>query len=367
MSRKKSNSNKKIFMLLLIGIFVLSGCGQRDNSSMGAADNHDGGEIGAHIEQPEDRAEDSESNEASEEPPKPSEVPVNVNAEDISYHSEDDINILYAVHRCKSDGENIYLAYGRPDLYVMPVGADQHTPANIDNPEGLNVCNIAIDRDGRIHLLMVGQNNEEWYIWRLDRDYQVDKKMDVTPYFKPKQVPIWFLIDKDGTYYFQWPIDRNGVIIDSEGALKHELTPESLGIRWIYEAAVGKDGRIYLVYGNVDDEKLEIGELDAESCSVKKGNPELYFPAREPFSLMAGGTDTNLLLFCPFSGVWAYDDEKGILENRVPPSELGSGIDGEFQPLAFLPDGRLLLPEKNGNDNNPDDARMILKYIPVGK
>lgn len=369
MCRKKFIIIRKAFISLLIGIFLLSGCGKSGNSSTQTTDNYVNKEVDTGITEKEDNAETDDNDESSGGLPKPSAVPVNILEEDIHYHIEDGIDLLRSVHRCVSDEENIYLAYNEPDLYVMPVGADKHSPANIDNPEGMNVCNVAIDTYGRIHLLMTGQNYDDWHIWRLDENYQVDEIIDISAYCETKQIPIWFLIDKDGTYYLQWPMNRNAIIIDSEGILKHKLTPKSLEVEWIYEAAVGKDGQIYLVYDN-KDKKLEIGELDVENCSIKNEALPLCFPDSELFSAMSGGTDTNLLLFSPYSGVWACDIENGVLENRVPLSDIDFGTNTEFWPLTFLPDGRLLLAGIDINDvqTKDDDLKDLhLKYISVGK
>lgn len=368
MCRQRFVLKRKALITLLMGIFILSGCGQSDNIKIDS----DNLLTDTKFRKTEDKGKDGENNEPSEDLSKPLEVPINTKAEDIHYYSEDDLDLLRAVHRCESDGKNIYLVHGEPDLYVMPIGTDEHSSVNIDNPEGMDVCNIALDTYGRIHLLLAGRDNEEWFIWRLDESYQVDKRIDISAYFETKHMPLWFLIDNDGTYYFQWVIDRNGIIVDSEGVLKHKFTPESLGTRWIYEAAVGKDGQIYLVHGN-PDEKLEIGKFDVKNCLIENKNPGLYFPGGETFSAMSGGTDTNLLLLSPYSGAWACDTENGIIENRVPLSDIGFGFDTEFWPLTFLPDGRLILLGQAVNENNADDVdgesskHLLLKYIPMGK
>lgn len=242
----------------------------------------------------------------------------------------------------------------------MPVGADEHTRANIDNPDGMVICHIAIDIYGKIHLIVAGNNFDEWYIWRLNESNQVEEVIDISDYFEIKQVPHWFLVDKDGNYYLQWVLSRDGVIVDSEGALKHRFTMESLDTRWTYEAAVGKDGLIYVVY-NDGDEKVRIGEFDVESCSIIKEDSPLYFSRDEIFNEMSRGTDTNLLLFSRESGIWAYDHEKGVLENRVSLSDMGVAHgDSDSYPFTFLPDGRLLMLERC--ENGPH-----IKYFPAGK
>lgn len=361
MCRKSFVFKRKALILLLIGTFVLSGCAQSDDLLTETVDNYIDEKINTSFMETEGTAEteDDETIELSEGLPKPSEFPISTKVEDILYHSTDGIDLSLSVHRCKSDGENIYLVYGESDLYVMSIGANEHIQVNIDNPEEMVICHIAIDTYGRIHLLVAGSNYDEWFIWRLNESYQIDEVIDISAYFEIKQMPHWFLVDKDGTYYLQWVLSRDGIIIDSERVLKHKFTLKSLETRWTYEAAVGKDGRIYLVYGD-RDEKLRIGEFDVENGSIKREDSSLCFSRDEVFSEMSSGTDTNLLLFSPYSGVWAYDHEKDILENRVPLSDIDFACDTGFYPLSLLPDGRLLLLGKMGNDTH-------LKYIPAGK
>jgi len=360
MSSQRFVLKRKAFIILLIVIFNLSGCGQSENNNIDS-DNL-----------LSDKKLTETENKETDALPKPLEVSINTNAKDIYYNSEDDINLFRSLHRCESDGKNIYLVHGEPDLYIMPIGTDEHNPANIDNPAGMNVCQITVDIYGRIHLLIVSQDNKEWFIYQLDESYQVDRVIDISAYIEQKRVPPWFLIDKDGTYYLQWLYERNGIIVDSEGVLKHRTTPESLGTVWIYEAAVGKDGEIYLVHG-VSEEKEEIAKLDVKNGLIENVNPAIYFPGGEIFSLMSSGTDTNLLLFSPLSGVWACDTENGTLENRVPISGIGFSSDMEFWPFTFLPDGRLFLggstiSKDNADDGGDEDFKLpLLKYIPVGK
>lgn len=351
-------SKRAAIILLCIGIFTLSGCNRNNDFFIETEHNDVSEESHTSIT----NAEDNETLKPSESLPKPSEVPVSTRMEDILYHSVDDIDISLSIHRCKSDGKNIYLVYGtagEADLYAMPVGTNEHSQMNIDNPEEMVICHIAIDTYERIHLLVAGSNYDKWFIWRLNENYQIDRIIDISSYFEIKQMPHWFLVDKEGMYYLQWVLSRDGIIIDSDGELQHKFTLKSLETRWTYEAAVGKDGRIYLVYGDGDG-KLRVGELDIEDCTIKREDSSLCFTDDEVFSEMSRGTDTNLLLFSPFSGVWAYDQEKNILENRVPLSDIDYPPGTNFYPLTFLPDGRLLLLGNIGSD-------IHLTYIPAGK
>ena len=190
--------------------------------------------------------------------------------------------------------------------------------------------------------------------------------IDISEYFDTKQIPIWFLIDKEGYYYFQWPYDRSGIVVDGEGVMVHKLTTQELEVDWIYEAAVGKDGEIYLAF-SMEEEQIKIGRLDVENGSLDKENVSEAFPGKETFSLMAAGTDTNLLLYSPYSGIWACDTEKGIFENRVKMSDMDMGKDMEYWPLTFLPDGRMLALGKSVGSDSFEAADFVMKYIPAGR
>lgn len=354
-----------VFGVLIVSMLLLSGCGQSNNLSnipsisyVEEENKAESGEIG--------EVQSEEINKVLEEGLEPIEIPVNYHAQEVNYISEDGIDPLRAIHRCVSGGENVFLAYNETDIYVMALGAGKHSPAEVQNPDAMNVCNVTVDTYGRAHLLMAGNNYEKWYIWQLDEEYQVDKVIDISEYFETKQIPIWFLIDKDGYYYFQWPYDRSGIIVDSEGVMKHKLTTQSLEVGWIYEAAVGKDGKIYVAFC-MEDDKIRIGRLDVENGSIDKENVSDPFPERETFSLMAAGTDTNLLLFSPNSGIWACDIEKGIFENRVEISDMDFGKDMEYWPLTFLVDGRMLALGRTVSSDSAEVKDFIMKYIPAGR
>jgi hypothetical protein len=349
------------FMLIL----SLSGCGGNNNLISKDADNLFSEDSKTDVVKT-DTAVDTNDAKNNELHPALPEVPVSTQAEDIHYYIEDDIAPARAIHRCRSDGENIYLAYGEPDLYVMSIDSDTHRAVNIDNPDKLDVCNIAMDTTGRIHLLMGSIDDKEWFIWQLDENYKVTKVLDISAYFESKQMPSWFIIDKAGNYYLQWLFDRNGILVDSEGTLKNRFTLNSLDILWSYEASVGKDGLIYIVY-TTEEQKFKIGQFDVESCSIKN---EVFVPELSDsvtFSEMSAGTDTNLLLFSPVSGVWAYDNESGVIENRVLISDIDFGENTDFWPLTYLADGRLLLVGSTIISSESKSKECVLKYVPVGR
>lgn len=372
---------RKAFLTLFVGILLVCGCGQNESSKIDQDPflTETGippvkrEETDTTFTETKGTGQDEEPNEPSEDSPKPFEIPLNTKAEDILYDSEDYVDFWASISTGISDGKNIYLADAQ-EFYVMAIGTDKLTQVNIDIPEGMIIYHLALDSSGRIHLLLGNYDKEEYFILRLDESYQIDKTIDISTCVEEKQMPNWFLIHKDGIYFIQWGFERNGILVDSEGVLKHTFTRESLGIHWTRQAAVGKDGEIYLVYGD-PDEKWQIGKLDMKTCLLENENPALSFPGNEIFIAIGSGTDTNLLLLSLYSGVWACDTKSGVKENRTLLSDICSGFDREAElgPRIFLPDGRLFLIGRATKDTATDDLddqrsqHEIFRYIPVGK
>ena len=319
--------------------------------------------------------DDFENEELPEVLRKPLTVPLNINAEEIYYYGEANI-----VSGGVSDGENIYILgdqnlrttpYEERDefesrLFIMPVGSDEVSVADIDVPKGIYINNIAIDLYGGVHLFIADWDNEEYFIWQLDDNYQVGKIIEISANIIEKWPPLWFLVDHDGNYYIQCYRMCYGVLVSSEGELINKFTYESLGIKWAPDIGLGKDGQIYIIHGN--DDKTVISTLDTENGLLIE-DPDFYFPGYEIISAISGGTDTNLLIYSRYSGVWAYDAENRIFENRVPMSESSFGYASEFGNRIFLPDGRLFLGVSiwKDYDQGEDADCMLFRYIPVEK
>lgn len=316
------------------------------------------------------------NNESNADLPKLTKIPVNTKSEDIHIYEKDLVELLSSGVRLRTDGKNLFLLNIIPspirnDFYIMPIGTDELYPVDIETPEEMVVAEFAFDVHGRMHLFVgkydYANEDFEYYIRQLDENYQLNKVIDLSPYVEDNRMPRWFLILEDGTYYIQWAREQGGIIVSSEGALKHKFTRESLGIGQTRQAAIGKNGYIYIVH-SYSDEKQEIARLNVDNCIVENVNPALYFPANEIFTAMSGGTDTNLLISSIYSGVWAFDTESGIMENRLSLTDISSGIHSEtdFWNKLFLPDGRLLLIGQSEN-NTDTQKHYVFKYISAGK
>lgn len=359
-------------VITLISIFLLSGCGQDVNSTNSEANSPVESVVEHIVEEavfspPSDKTENPESVEVV---PAPLVIPVNRNAEDI-YLSDH----IYFVPPCVSDGENLYfrkdalLGDEKPGLYVMPVGGDEIRLADIDIPVGMDIAELAIDAYGNLHLLIQNRSDEILFIRQYNADLQVEKEIDIAEYTDEFRKPNHFLVNRDGTYYIHWKYQNTGLIVDNVGKLLHKFSAESLGLGWVTAAGVGSDDEFYLVH-DTDDMKPKIARFDIDSLTVEIDKLSLELPEEELFTLISVGIDTELLLYSETSGVWVYDIDTGILENRIPLSVNSWGYYSQFYNLAFLPDGRLLLATTVLKNNEPGDENFeswLFKYIPTDK
>ncbi|MCL2051814.1 MAG: hypothetical protein FWG91_08820 [Lachnospiraceae bacterium] len=348
---------------LLIALFIFHGCGQNESNETSDEfapdifENNIAEKNEMNYPEIEDQVKDN-----YEDSLKRLSIPLNTNAEEFHLNKEDYLPL--STSYCKTDGKKIYLetALG---FYVMPIGTDELNPINIEIPEGMVVCNYTFDVYGRMHLIVAERSKEDYFIWRLDENYQIEKTIEISEYYTDSAYysPYWFLILDDGTYYIQWPLEQDGIIVSSDGMLLHEFTLESLGIGGVRAVAVGKDGHIYIMHSR-RDENLEIVKLDLTNYLIEDANPALFLPYGEVLYTMSSGTDTDLLLASPYSGVWAIDIEKGIMENRVPLADLRLGMDknSELAIRLFLPDGRFFLMA-----DSTVEGHLLIKYVPVGK
>ena len=377
--------NKFLFKvkLITIGLFCVSifcSCGKSENSKVDSNDFKIDA-VENHVEKENDKKyteheskenNENETNESKAGLPKPLKIPLNTESEDIHVYEKDLVELLSNWVLCRTDGQNLFLLTTL-GFYMMPVGMDELYPVDVETPEDMNVVEFAFDVYGRMHLFIAkydyANEDYEYFIWQLDENYRLNKVIELSSYVESNRMPSWFLILEDGTYYIQWAREQGGIIVSSEGIFKHKFTRESLGIGQTRQAAIGKNGYIYIVHGN-GDEKREIARLDVDNCTIENENPVLYFPGEQIFYSMSGGTDTNLLLFSPYDGIWACDPENGILENRVSLTDINLGLDKEVDLWGikiFLPDGRLLLMGKSAKNDMDTSKGYCFRYIPAGK
>lgn len=358
-------------LLFALTIFTTLGCGSA-NPQEGKQADIESTRIGQREESSKENGQIEKSSEEITEK-KLIEIQVNREEKEINYVcNEQEVSL----RKCVTNGENIYLLQAadyteKPSLYEMKIGEEKTKKLDIQMPENLEICNLTVDIDGNLHLLLntyedKTKEQSDWQIWVLDNEYNVVKQLDVSAAFEGKTYqPNGFYIDKLDCYYIQGRWDMvPSMVLDSQGVLCNILDSEALGIESVQSVGRGKDGKIYLVYGG--DRAGTIGVLDGTAGSMEK-EYEQILPENDTYFLeIEAGTDTDLLLFSATSGLWAYNMQDNNLSHRVEMEEKVVPINTVILYRRILQDGRLLIIE-NILEDNGDLKYRNFKYIAGGE
>lgn len=234
----------------------------------------------------------------------------------------------------------------------------------IEPPDDMAIREITTDSQDNWHILLMELGKvmiegrefdvptyEVSYIWTINREGEVEKKLDVSPLFTREQrSPINFMIDVEGNYYF----DNENEII--------RLNPDgNITMRWslkgyeIEALACGKSGKVYCIYEDYQGaDILELLEEDgiADLC--------ISLPEYDcKYGFMAAGVDAELLIFNLEGGVYAYADGDAAVKQRIWKKDMPvSGQDIFWAKI--LKDGRLVLMTKDG-----ETEECLHYYIPT--
>lgn len=215
----------------------------------------------------------------------------------------------------------------------------------IELPDHMAIRQLTIDYQGKFHILLMEMGKvmtdgmefnvptyEVSYIWTINREGEVERKLDVSDLFAREQrSPTCFVTDLDGNFYF----DEEGDIL--------RLEPNSgVTMRWscnsdrIEAIGRGKSGKMYCIYEDYQGaDILELLEEDgiAGMCILLPNYDCKY-------SSMSAGSDAELLIVNIEGGVSAYADGAHTVEQRISKEDMpASGEEAHIHEI--LSDGRL--------------------------
>lgn len=227
----------------------------------------------------------------------------------------------------------------------MPEEGQQLSWNYIELPDHMEIRQLTTDYQGKFHILLMEvekiiMNGEEFnvptyevsYIWTVNREGEVERKLDVSDIFaRIQRTPTNLMIDVEGNYYFD---NENEVI---------RLNPDGdITMRWSLEGyeiealACGKSGKIYCIYEDYQGRDiLELLEEDRIACLC------ISLPEYDcKYCCMAAGVDAELLIFNLQGGVSAYADGAHTVEQRIVEEDMP--VSGEEAHVhRILSDGRL--------------------------
>ena len=262
-------------------------------------------------------------------------------------------------------GAMLYLYGIGPDgeyfLGGMQQEEDVFLAYDVDMGEGMRAFNMAVDGQGRCHILWMSVEAgelegrhfdqityEKSCITVIDSQGSLEKELDVTGIFSQKQGrPHCFAVDGEGRYYFE--NGRKVIQILSDGA-QGQVREADGGIEAI---GTGRSGEVFLILETQDgaEQLAKLEESGIVPCSAKLQEADVIY------SGIYAGTDSELLLFNRTNGIWAWDGQE--VQLRVPGSSLpvsGEKING----YGMLSDGRACILSQ-------EDGETVFYYIPSGR
>lgn len=234
----------------------------------------------------------------------------------------------------------------------------------IELPDYMALRETTTDNHGKCHILLIkrgqdmiegrlidGWTHEVGYIWTINRERKVEKKLDVSEIIaKEQSLPTCFVTDLDGNYYF----DNENEII--------RLNPDGdVTMRWSFDGyeiealACGKSGKVYCIYE--DHQGADILEL-----LEKDGIADICLPLPKydcKYCCMAAGIDAELLILNRIGGVFAYTAGDNVVKQRIWEKDMPVSGEDIFVDV-ILEDGRLCLTTKDR-----ETEEMLYYYMPT--
>lgn len=340
---------------MLLCCFYISGCGHLENAPINST-----GEV---IQETEDALV---------------ELPVmEVSRNEVEIGYEGGLIIKYIT----AYGNTIYLGgkdgEGKYDIHKMDYEAFTSESLEIELLVDMVILDIETDTQGNLHMFWSNAfiRGTQWGIWVIDQEGNICKKMDVTEVLGEERTYLFATaIDAAGRYYLRSnKADEAVLVLNGEG---EEITsiPLENGMGLREAIGRGKDGQVYAGVTEASDDSY-VALLDVQEGKIKILSDNPLPNVGSLFSALGAGTDTDLLLYGPGTGIIAYDVENHTASNRLWISDFPANTEGN-NCVCFLPDGRMLFLEKAFVPYSEETSGIVdrqiaegskLHYIPVGK
>ncbi|MCM1125795.1 MAG: hypothetical protein NC429_04930 [Lachnospiraceae bacterium] len=335
------NKSAAILFMLTAALILTSSCGYKE--AEGVVENHK--QAGT-----ENASEPEKSKEEAVQEKTPEEI--------LETAPEAGLNQTVAVHYGEAfsdcglsvSGDMLYMDRSAPDensFYIaeIPEAGQQIPWISIGLPDHMAVRMLTTDYQDKYHVLLMKMGMtviedrefyvptyEVSYIWTINREGEVERKLDISDLFAEEQrTPTCFITDLEGNYYF-----------DIENKI-YRFNPDSgITMKWSCEGyeiealACGKSGKIYCIYEDYQGvdvfERLEEDGIKDICISLPNYGCK--------YDCMAAGLDTELLIFNMEGGMYAYADGADTVKQRISKKDMP--VSGENAAIhEILCDGRL--------------------------
>lgn len=267
-----------------------------------------------------------------------------------------------------ADGEFLYLTDSdRKEVLAMKLGKAEYSVVPVAIPEDMQITGITTDVAGTLILLLMpekGSERKEWFIWKLDENYAVERSISITDYVKENNYMAYdFLVDIDGYFYIRWGWGNGKILIlDKEGVMVGIYKNEDLNVEEIQALGRGRDGKIYGVFRK--NELYSLGRFEGAEGTLQSVCDNL-FSEEEMIYTIGAGTDTDLLIYSGQEGLYACNLDTTVLVNRAVVSESQVPYQVYRSIRMILPDGRLLFVENVSEGDKLVEIRFV--YLAGGE
>lgn len=348
-----------ILIILTVMLVFASSCGNKATKSLSDDKTEARAENAPALEKSEDgtiTTNDAEMPETAFEVSSNETVIIRHGIEFLDYGLSAGGGILYT-YKYIFEEKGFYIA-------EMPEEGQPLSWSYIELPDYMAIKEITTDYHGKCHILLIkreqdmidgremyGWTHEVGYIWTINREKKVEKKLDISEIIvKEQRLPTCFVTDLDGNYYFD---NKNEIIkINPDGDV---MMRWSLDAYEIEALACGKSGKVYCIYEN--HQGADILEQLKED-----GIADICLPLPKygcKYCCMAAGIDAELLIFNRIGGVFAYIAGDTSLKQRIREKDMP--VSGEDILVdVILEDGRLVLTTMNR-----ETEEMLYYYMPT--
>ncbi len=366
-------------MLLLAGALCLTGCSSTEsNADVMAAD----------VQQsslPEASANSGSGGDSGITPQGSGQSsvlpPLSTEAQTIAYKGN------VPVYWLTASSDAIYLLSkdqeGGSGILKMKPGEAEGESLQVTVPDGMVFSVMTTDEQGNLYVVAEDTgveaviqdkgvcSTEHCEVWRIKPSGEVMAKLDISQYIKQEVFsPRMIAVAGNGDIYLSTQNDGTAVLaFDAEGNFLNKISYDHTVFTLRTAMGRGRDGKVYAVLWNYDDNNSVIVQLDGGRITgdttsfILDGDSGCY-------GCVCPGRDCDLVIFGG-QGILGYDLGSANIKWEVTASELPFSTEGYF-PMAILEDGRALFLDGNIQCDEDEPTNMWeegtkFHYVPVAQ
>lgn len=262
---------------------------------------------------------------------------------------------------------------GQSVLHIMKYGNTTSDKIEMEIPLGMILTNIAVDKSGTIHALLVSESENDvcYELRKLSQQGEILEILDISENMQDissrggiMAVPEGMIIDGEGNYYFDTlsgtelvrVFNKAGELLCNITATNSNLNPD--GIYAVEGMVCGKDGKIYATLAQAGNSQIKLVSINGTTGYMEIIAENILPDMKGRYIYIGQGTDADFLIASVGNGVYAYNIGDDKAEEIISVQEYP--CDMEFVKMYFLRDGRLLIMDTSTEGIN-------FYYLPVLK